>query len=520
MRRRWAAGVVALAAVLAVSGAAAQAQEEDTKALMEQYKQRMDALEKKLDQLEAEKAQKEAAENQAERDKDRQRMEALEKKIEQLQAAQNTYKEEQTADVHGFRGYWKDHLYLETNDKNIILAIGARFNLDAASINGNHDLNEAVGKQFDGTDVRRFRLHLYGTFYDDIFFKLQPDFSVASKTEQATNSGAPTATTSAYNQGLTVGLKDAYIAFLHDVPGATVRIGHYQEPFNLEEIDNDQDYTFMERGLNDAFAPSYQVGIMAYHPILDKRMTWWAGFFRATDNPESLQDKGYVAGTNTAFSQFDGGYDATVRVTGLPVYEEDGNKLIHLGFSATVRDPKTPVDFAAKPEMYLASNFVNTGPLKASQVTLQNGEFRGIYGPYAVLSEVTAAEVNRLGTGDCYFNGGYVDASYMLTGEHLGYDRATGYDDRLIPFHPLGSYKDGQRGWGAWQLAARFSWIDLSSGSVQGGRLEDETIGLNWYLSPNVRLMFNYVLANLNDAPKAPHNGVCNIFGMRLGIDF
>jgi len=527
MRRRLAAGVVALTAVLALSGAAAHAQDQDnTKAEMEKYKQRMDEMEKKLDQLEAEKAQKAATESEAERTKERQRMEALEKKIEDLQAGQKTYQEEKSQDVHGFRGYWKDHLYLETNDKNIVLGIGARFNLDAASINGNHNLDEAVSKQLDGTEVRRFRLHLYGTFYDDIFFKLQPDFSVQSSTEQKTTS-VPAGFTSTPNQGVTVALKDAYIADLHDIPYATLRIGHYQEPFNLEEIDNDQDYTFMERGLNDAFAPSYQVGIMAYHPIFDQRMTWWAGFFRATDNPEALQDDGTVAGSSFAYSQFDGGYDAVARVTGLPVYEDNGNELIHLGFSAAVRDPKTPVDFAARPEMHLASNFVNTGPLvnkfgssDASQVELENGEFRAIYGPYAVLSEVTAVEVNRTGRGDCCFNGGYVTASYMITGEHLGYDRTTGYDDRLIPFRNIGSYKDGKRGWGAWQLAARFSWIDLNSNSVRGGRLEDETLGLNWFLGPNIRLMFNYVLANLNDAPTKPHNGVCNMFGMRLGIDF
>ncbi len=266
---------------------------------------------------------------------------------------------------------------------------------------------------------------------------------------------------------------------------------------------------------------------MAYHPILDQRMTWWIGVFRATDNPESLQDGGTVAGSSFAYSQFDGGYDATARVTGLPVYEDNGAELIHLGFSAAVRDPKTPVDFAARPETHLATNFVNTMPLvnkagssDASQVELENGEFRGIYGPFAVQSEVTAVQVNRTGAGDCYFNGGYVDASYMITGEHLGYDRATGYDDRLIPFRNIGSYKDGKRGWGAWQLAARFSWIDLNSDGVRGGRLEDETLGLNWYLGPNIRLMFNYVLANLNDAPTKPHNGVCNIFEMRLGMDF
>jgi len=49
---------------------------------------------------------------------------------------------------------------------------------------------------------------------------------------------------------------------------------------------------------------------------------------------------------------------------------------------------------------------------------------------------------------------------------------------------------------------------------VTGGTLDDFTVGLNWHLNPNVRMMLNYVRANLDDV------GDSNIFQSRFQIDF
>ena len=46
-------------------------------------------------------------------------------------------------------------------------------------------------------------------------------------------------------------------------------------------------------------------------------------------------------------------------------------------------------------------------------------------------------------------------------------------------------------------------------------REEDNiTVGLNWYLNPNVRMMLNYVYADLSDLDST------NIFETRFQIDF
>ena len=52
--------------------------------------------------------------------------------------------------------------------------------------------------------------------------------------------------------------------------------------------------------------------------------------------------------------------------------------------------------------------------------------------------------------------------------------------------------------WGAWELAGRYSVIDLNDrlgfkDGIAGGDQTVYTAGLNWYVNRNVRVMFNYL---------------------------
>ena len=75
-------------------------------------------------------------------------------------------------------------------------------------------------------------------------------------------------------------------------------------------------------------------------------------------------------------------------------------------------------------------------------------------------------------------------------------------------------------GKGAWEVAYRYSFLDLNDDVTIGGYVRDHTIGLNWYLNPYTRLMFNYVNSQTTDYPGVEGVGRADIFEMRCQIDF
>ena len=74
-------------------------------------------------------------------------------------------------------------------------------------------------------------------------------------------------------------------------------------------------------------------------------------------------------------------------------------------------------------------------------------------------------------------------------------------------------------GLGAWQVGARYSWIDLDNRGVQGGTVHDVTLGLNWFLNPYTKWQWN-VEALYRNAPNPAFDGWAYGFGTRLAIDF
>ena len=60
----------------------------------------------------------------------------------------------------------------------------------------------------------------------------------------------------------------------------------------------------------------------------------------------------------------------------------------------------------------------------------------------------------------------------------------------MVPSRP---FDPGRGGWGAWEIAARYSTIDLNDKDIFGGRQENVTLGLNWYANSNIRFMLDYI---------------------------
>lgn len=378
------------------------------------------------------------------------------------------------------RAYFKEGYNLETADGNFKLNIGGRAQLDwnvsdpsgpvADKFNISPDVPTGVG-------FRRARLSLAGLVYKIIDYKFEYDFA----------DGSPA-------------FKDVYIG-MRDIPYIQyVRVGHFKEPFSLEEITSDDFVTFQERALNNAFAPSRNTGAMVNPLFFDKRLTVAAGGFRETNN------SGYGYGPAE--------YNVTSRLTGLPWYEENGRKLVHLGFSYTHKFRHgEDITFSQKPESRLFPvTLVNTGDITTDGVDIIDPEFALVLGPWSLQAEYMRAFVAQKDNPNPQFGGVYVYGSWFLTGENRRYRQDYGAFEKPLPNKNFG-WGEGS-GWGAWEFAARYSRLDLTSENVDGGTENDLSGEINWYLNPNTKIGLNYVWANLESV------GDSNIVQGRFQLTF
>ena len=110
----------------------------------------------------------------------------------------------------------------------------------------------------------------------------------------------------------------------------------------------------------------------------------------------------------------------------------------------------------------------------------------------------------------------------------MPWDRSTGTLARPKPFETffLVNRRRGGicSGWGAWQIAARYSYADFNDEDISGGIGESLTIGLNWYWTSNARMQINWLHGRIkNDGvTRAPDvlSGDYDIIGTRFMIDF
>jgi phosphate-selective porin OprO and OprP len=126
------------------------------------------------------------------------------------------------------------------------------------------------------------------------------------------------------------------------------------------------------------------------------------------------------------------------------------------------------------------------------------------------------------GTFGHFFDGGYIQLTYFLTGENETYVRRAAAFTRVTPYENFFNLP-GERthcGLGAWQVGARYSWVDLNDQGVHGGFLNETTAGVNWYLNPNLRYEFNYCYTRVVDLGAAGSTISANGFGARMTMNF
>jgi phosphate-selective porin OprO/OprP len=324
--------------------------------------------------------------------------------------------------------------------------------------------------------------------------------------------------------------RDTYVGFEELPYLQTLLIGNQKRPLGLDSWHSNQHVVFFERPLVvNAFNPNYRrIGIESYGHSENDNLNWQFGVFELQD----IKGIGRDSGNPLHFS-------FNTRVSGTPWYDEDsgGRGYLHLGianmYASTLPYPSASGDngelasFDVKPELQTTSGWLDTGTiLGATSFNVTGLESALNIGSLQFQAEYLATVVNRPTDQNLLFQGGYVQAAYFLTGEYEAWDRETGRLERPKPLENffLVRKQDGGigGGWGAWQIAARWSYLTLTDKDIHGGRQEDVTLGLNWYWTPHSKLMFNLVSGNIQD--RAPVNGFTGGtytgLGARVLMDF
>lgn len=397
----------------------------------------------------------------------------------------------------GLDVYWKEKLHLDSAKKKLRVRIGGRLMLDGGHIGANRSLSAAFPR-LEGYDaeIRRLWLSAEGTIHNVVEFSIQVDLARLAE------------------------MKNIWLGVSKVPFFGHIRAGHFKEPFSLEELTTNKHLTFMERSLPTlAFAPGRDIGLMCRNGLPDGRMTWAGGAFLIVG---SFGDVGEL--TDRLSDAF--GYSLAGRLTGLPLYEREGRKLMHLGLSYSHQfrndnRSKSQLRLSALPETFLTDvRLVDTAPFYTGGVDLINVEFAMVQDSLSLQGEYfhVLADASRVGNPD--FWGFYVAGSWFLTGEHRNYDTKRAVFSNVKPRRNFKPFKDGG-GWGGWEIALRYSYMDLSDKGIKGGKEQNITAGLNWYLCPFVRLMFNGILIRAWDRDTPPvDDGNANILQARFQVSF
>jgi phosphate-selective porin OprO and OprP len=264
--------------------------------------------------------------------------------------------------------------------------------------------------------------------------------------------------------------------------GNRVQLGHFKEYFGMERTDSSAPALFNERAAIDTFTPQRNLGVQ--YSRYGERGSASFGVF--TDSMVSNSKKDHLG--------------LTSRVTYSFPFEE--RHLLHVGGSGSVRWMDT-VGFSYGPDTEGTDSVIGTSRLYDADTLWQGGvEAAYAWQNLLVEGEYMRSRLERDSNPTVEFDGWYVSAGWMLTGEQRPYSAAK--EAVFGSFAPDKPFDLRNGTWGAWEVMARYQAIDLNDRNVRGGAMDGYTAGLSWYLNEQWRVSGNVSWLDVTERPGLP----------------
>lgn len=352
----------------------------------------------------------------------------------------------------------------------------------------------------DGTNFRRVRLGVEGKVFNDFDYNLLFEFG-GSGAEDAGH------------------IQEAWLQYSGFEPfgaQARIRLGAFEPQVSLAANTSTSSMILLERPSPAEVARGLAGG--DFRSGLQVQMNGDLGEGRGAAGASWLAAAAVTGGTVGVISSTGGaggqGFDEQLGFTGrLALAPRLGARtLAHFGLNGShvprpadalgpdAAGARHPIQFRDRPELRVdATRLVDTGPIDAESAFTAGVELALQRGPVLIEGEYFRLGVERRSSAlaDPRFDGWYLGGSWVLTGEPRRYNAANGAFDGPSPrrlFDPAAG------GWGAFELAGRYSDLDLnfaegeagaapSQDAVRGGEQRIWSLGLNWYLNPSIRFM-------------------------------
>jgi phosphate-selective porin OprO/OprP len=293
--------------------------------------------------------------------------------------------------------------------------------------------------------------------------------------------------------------KDLYLEY-SGLPYATVKVGNIKEPIGLEALTSSKYNTFMERSLADIFIEDRKLGATLNFNSYKKNSYAWT--FTAGGFGDNLNN----------ISDFEDTYSLSSRAT--YAYFLNKKSFFHIGLSTAytdVGDKKRKLSTRA--ESHLLDNKLLKLKLKhVDTMTRYGAETVLQYDKLSLQGEYIISNIDTTKSKSYSFYGWYVQGSYFLTKDRRTYKAKEGVFKRI---KPKKTAKNG--GYGAFEIATRISYLDMSDLNKLGGEVYNYTLGLNYYINNHTRMMLNRITTDIQSGTL---NYDPEVIQLRLQYDF
>ena len=257
-------------------------------------------------------------------------------------------------------------------------------------------------------------------------------------------------------------------------------VGKQKETISMERLAGLAYLPMQERSaIADTVIPARNFGAVLSGTAATDNVSWAFGAFNNWINSD-----GSFSDTS---NQFVG------RGTWAPAFFQTESNLVHVGLGLRYSDTKQPARARSEPEFNNAPVFVDTDVFAANNQMTYNLEAYWRNGPYLLGFEYIGTDVDSPSAGDPYFSGYHLTGSWAVKGEMRAYRKRSGTFDPLSVARPV-----NQGGWGAVELAARYSRSDVTDGAIDGGEMDIYSLGVNWWFARNAHLGVNYRFITLD----------------------